>query len=47
MISAPGKGLSLLVTISRVLLVALGLSLPTVACCDSGSPGLGRAQLLA
>lgn len=45
-ICAPGKGLSLLVTISGVLLVSLGLSLPTVVCCDSGSPWLGRAQLL-
>lgn len=45
-ISAPGKGLSLLVTISGVLRVSLGLSLPTVARCDSGSPGLGRAHLV-
>lgn len=45
-ISALGKGLRLLVALSGVLLVSLGLSLPTAAHCNSGSPGLGRAQLL-
>lgn len=45
-ITAPGEGLSLLVTISGALLLSLGLSLPTAVCCRSGSPGLGRTQLL-
>lgn len=45
-ISAPGEGLSLLVTISGTLLVSLALSLPAAARCASGSLGLGTAQLL-